>query len=61
MVHCVGGSLEFNISNNVAMATLSGGIAAAKRIGKRLARKNNNRCQLRSGTLSQHTWIVCLT
>ena len=34
MVHCVGGSLEYNISNNVAMATLSGGTAAAKRRGK---------------------------
>ena len=52
MVHCVGGLLENNISKIVAMATLGGGTAAAKKIlivGNRLARKNTNRCRLRSG------------
>ena len=34
MVHCAGRSLGYNIFNNVAMATLSGGTVAAKRRGK---------------------------
>ena len=57
MVHCVVGSLEYKMSNNVAMATLSGGTATAKRrekiliVGNWLARKITNCCRLTSASL----------